>query len=820
MGQRLSRWAFIFFFMYLLLIGGSPYYFTVFPIRVLHHVVMTAVLSVWLIARLLRHRGLPSTPLNPLIVALVVLWGIKTVLSLDPRVSAEVIWFPITHAVIFMIMAAQIQSGRVRLLIETQFLIAALLVIIGLFQLGSWWFGWGIVPDTDVGWGPLVAQGILPTEFPGLYLPLGVTTWLAGYAAPLAVFSLGWAFMQRARGIRIAFFVLAGLLSLIIWLTGARGGLVSLAVGSAVLSLLLFVRSDRFRTLSRQQKIGFVAIPVGLLAVAGALVILISQLPRSGSSDQLRLGLWRGAVSIFAENPIHGVGAGMFGRAYREARTDSYVDDRLGTAHNAVLNTLAETGLAGGLLLLALTGIVIRVWWRSWRAATGGHAVRLAAAFAALCGLAVHSQFDLFTSTPNVLLLLFFVALIVVPVEPEKSRTALNRAAGVAALFIVMGYGVAFWGWDSAHAAFNRSLRSEIAPTEALVDARAAQAQDPGLSLYRLQIAYLTSRAVDANPALLADAISQLETALDSEPTWDTGMLLLADLYERQGRPGDALRILWEAQGVNQRNLAEFNWARLAEQYSLAPSEDIVGSYASALTTSIRFLPLSPWWTQTPARTASLEELESAYNPAVLYRLWRAHDPERLGALLDELPDDAYGSWVRGEAALDAGDAEAAVTHFSDALSRGYGPIGDAYASLGRAWYMLDPAAPQTRLYLDAAVAAGTSLESPNVLRAELETSPERVFALRAQALPPRIIEQNFEGVLYLGRVANFELPASMRPPGPGRRAMEPWYAIAQDYEVSGQTDAAANAYRAIRTYAPDETEAAEALTRLEGERP
>jgi hypothetical protein len=76
------------------------------------------------------------------------------------------------------------------------------------------------------------------------------------------------------------------------------------------------------------------------------------------------------------------------------------------------------------------------------------------------------------------------------------------------------------------------------------------------------------------------------------------------------------------------------------------------------------------------------------------------------------------------------------------------------------------------------------------------------------------IIDQNFDGVLYAGRVASFRPLPEVRAPGPGAYAMQPWYDIANDFERAGQTEDAARIYRAILDYAPDEMLARE---RLEG---
>ncbi len=83
--------------------------------------------------------------------------------------------------------------------------------------------------------------------------------------------------------------------------------------------------------------------------------------------------------------------------------------------------------------------------------------------------------------------------------------------------------------------------------------------------------------------------------------------------------------------------------------------------------------------------------------------------------------------------------------------------------------------------------------------------------------MPPRIIDQNFEGVLFGGRVASFDLLPDMRPPGPGTAVLQPWYDLAASYLDTGETDRAINVYRAILDRAPEESTARAALDRLTG---
>ncbi len=84
--------------------------------RVFHHAATSLLLAAWLGVRLLRRRGLPPTPLNPVLYIGVGVWFASALLSIDPRMALENLWFPITHLLLFFVMVDLIQLGRESLL--------------------------------------------------------------------------------------------------------------------------------------------------------------------------------------------------------------------------------------------------------------------------------------------------------------------------------------------------------------------------------------------------------------------------------------------------------------------------------------------------------------------------------------------------------------------------------------------------------------------------------------------------------------------------------------------------------------------------------
>jgi hypothetical protein len=97
---------------------------------------------------------------------------------------------------------------------------------------------------------------------------------------------------------------------------------------------------------------------------------------------QVRVALWHDALEQITARPLVGVGPGQF-------RADSVaLDDWAATVHNEVLQVTAETGLIGGVLVLALLGWVFVLLWS---APLDGSALP---AVIALTGIAVQANID------------------------------------------------------------------------------------------------------------------------------------------------------------------------------------------------------------------------------------------------------------------------------------------------------------------------------------------------------------------------------------------------------------------------------------------
>lgn len=131
----------------------------------------------------------------------------------------------------------------------------------------------------------------------------------------------------------------------VIMLTGSRAAM----LGAVPLSLFMI---GTLRKLKPHHRF------LLLTLVAGSLIVLASMMPDSTSSritnvgsdvtqdtSAARLNIWYEGIRIFGNNPILGVGSG----AFRSAATETGK-----TAHNFVISLLAETGIVGFSLFMAI----------------------------------------------------------------------------------------------------------------------------------------------------------------------------------------------------------------------------------------------------------------------------------------------------------------------------------------------------------------------------------------------------------------------------------------------------------------------------------
>lgn len=818
MRLRLQRYGFIFLAFYTIFI--MEVYINNYPeIRWFSHILITILSLVWLGQRLKSKTGIPPSPLNlPLLLLLII--GFLTIpFSDDPRMALEHMWEPIIFSVIFLFIVEKFQDAQDRLVLEIVLFIATIVIFLASIQIGSVFFGWGIVRSPEQGWINFWGAGIpFPVQLDmRIFLPLGVSTALAGFLSPLIVVCLTWAITVRNKIYRTILGIITLLLCIVLILTFSRGGLISITVALATFFTLRFIQLDNAPSLfSRRNLIALTGL-ISLAIVVFVAVITISSQAGRRSGDSVRLDLWRSAIEMTVDNPITGVGSGVFGRGLREYRDFDTARDRHYTADNLYLTVIAENGLGALFVLFSVVWITSRRWWELRQEATINSArwIRLNGMAAALIALATHNVFDTLTTFARVIL--FSIIIVYCTVKPAKSHTeerpkGSQLFAGIA-FVIVLAYGIWFVAIvDPAHQRFIESINPE---NDQLALAQEAHEIDPYLNLYALQITYLLGEEALENPSQenLVSAIQSYEEALELEPTWDTGMINLASLYEANGNLDQAQYWLDMARHVIQKNTASLHWARIAEMNAYEDHDEIVSAYE--LSIRVRgYLPLSDFWLETDLRRQALENYIASQALDRQYRIIRVHFPEQLASLVPNNPQTASEWWVVGEHALTIeNDPQSAITAFTNAIELNTGR-GDYYASRARAYAEID--SEQAERDLQIAQFLGTQDEYLNIIRANMATAPEIVDYFRRRAIPPLVYPQEFEGVLFAGRRAQFVPYAPMRFIGRGDTVMQIWYDLAEQYEADGNIEAAIEVYEAIAFITPENNRAEQELERLQ----
>jgi putative inorganic carbon (hco3(-)) transporter len=203
----------------------------------------------------------------------------------------------------------------------------------------------------------------------------GRAAWNYAYENPndlagmcLLVFSLSAGMLVTDRRLWIRACALAGalLLPLVILLTQSRGAFIALlAVGGVILKG--YWRQARMLLWGGLAVVflAFVA-PDSVWQRLGTLKDVTSEENAAQASDEgsarQRLEIWKVASTIFAENPVTGVGLGAYPKEhYIVAQRAVFNPTALGArdTHSTYLNLLAETGLPGLLCFLAVIGATI-----------------------------------------------------------------------------------------------------------------------------------------------------------------------------------------------------------------------------------------------------------------------------------------------------------------------------------------------------------------------------------------------------------------------------------------------------------------------------
>jgi O-antigen ligase len=267
---------------------------------------------------------------------------------------------------------------------------------------------------------------------------VGMAALLAlGLSAGLASRRSGrrWMTGWRASGVVLAL-VAALAMALGVLVSLSRGGAISLALG------LLAFTALRLRQRRGDGRIGPV-LPSLAIAAALATLLLIVLPPeaherlRSLAGASFRLDTWRDALRMASSSPWVGQGLGSFEDAYPRYK-HGHGELRVEHAENDYLETLAEAGVAGFAVVLAMLLLsAIRVLAARPPSVLGGLRAGTAGGLAALLA---HSVFDFNLRIPSNAILAAFLASVAAACIPGRpapiwaTRVA-AAALGLATLF-------------------------------------------------------------------------------------------------------------------------------------------------------------------------------------------------------------------------------------------------------------------------------------------------------------------------------------------------------------------------------------------------
>jgi len=240
-----------------------------------------------------------------------------------------------------------------------------------------------------------------------LYLEMAIPLVLALALARLRLFERGQTLREGLLRLlgeekRVLFYLaVLPLLGAALLLTRARAGVVTLALSLGLAGLmLLFVRAQGLR-----RRLALVLLPLLALAVVwggGDTVRDFMKLKEKAEAGRGigRFVRWPATLEMVRDHPVFGTGFGTYRYAY-------FLYDREGAqwvthAHSDALETLADGGVPGGLLLVALLLVplaaTVRVWRRRRRTRIRLLGIGLiAAVFAAL----FHSLFEFALRIPS-----------------------------------------------------------------------------------------------------------------------------------------------------------------------------------------------------------------------------------------------------------------------------------------------------------------------------------------------------------------------------------------------------------------------------------
>jgi tetratricopeptide (TPR) repeat protein len=782
--------------LYVTFIGGTAYTANNVILRMVFHLTASAAVGWWLVHLIRKKRPLPRTPFDIPLAIYVLLLALAVVASQNVRLSAEQSWVFLMHVLWFYVFVDAMRQGHQRWVMEALFMAAGVFLIVSFVEVVSWYFGTGFA-GFNQGWYEI--GGLSDPLPPGGYklsLALNLSTLVGNYALLLMPIAWGWSLTVKRADNRWGVRLIALGLLLVLWGSGSRGAQAGLAAALVILTGFWLIRSGRGLFHARVMVPGMAA---GLVIVSAGAMILATR--ADSLTDRGRVDMWENAIDMTSNDPLTGQGVYQFGAAYRELRDPDLVQDKIVAAHNLLLNTSAEIGVGGFILLMWLGAAFLILWRARWMSAHVTRQIRLEGILAALAGFSVHSMVDTFTLSASVLPILIVSAYVVAGEytpfhKPEKQPfSGAYRWLRYAALALVLGYLVWLLRVDVAELRFFNGLRYQV--EEEYADAETqferAQSLDPNMSIYVLQEAYLLGLRAEGNPQnYLQAAIDAHESTLQENPTFDVGFANLAALYAQQGDYDRAADYMATAQAIYPRRW-EYR-VKLAEYLEAAGSIDEAAMWYAAALQREWEIARSSYWDEHPARAMGIEMAYESLNPGIATMIAiHRNDATRAEALVSQTDDDLLGNWGQARYASFIGDAEAALAAYDRALAgrvllewrvEMLAERAELHLSLGD----FDAAErdARTAIFLDAPHGARGYWVLAQLDMMKDAPDEDQINEWLARAVQPNVVVQEYASAMY-ARVALLGLLPQLRLPEASN--YEPWLLLAERYAADDDPD-------------------------------
>ncbi|OGO15147.1 MAG: hypothetical protein A2Z14_18190 [Chloroflexi bacterium RBG_16_48_8] len=373
-------------------------------------------------------------------------------------------------------------------------------------------------------------------------------------------------------------------------LAGILGVLTTIALfyGPAALSKLVGKKRESIREVINLRYF-LLAIPLVLIGLGFIYIFFVQSQTISSHASSLvtaRSEIWGPALDIIEESPLIGNGPGSFSALFAQ---ETKIPPGFATshAHNLFLQTAAETGILGIVLVAWIIVTCILVFLRAWRAASLTVKMRLAAYAGAGIAALSHHMLDYLLESPLYALSVLILLSLVLHEAPSTERiiTQRRRALFLPATLLVaflLGSHYTMIGADDYWEGVNSGREDDWErATEKICRAYEKNSSIPlygfQCSLANAQLYYRTG-----DPQALETAYTLQSEMLEKDPYWPVHWANLANYEWLLGDYAAAIEHMQMALDFAPKNSTfALNLAWMKENYG--DTQGAIDVYLSAL---------------------------------------------------------------------------------------------------------------------------------------------------------------------------------------------------------------------------------------------